>query len=93
MLWPVEAALTPVSSSKMQTILNGMLFSVGNYSFLREDFKITFWRSKGDPVGTVTTWQGLWFPCHPLREGGGVNLVVKEVLQSCPEGSHSGCPG
>lgn len=42
LLWPVEATLTPVSSSKMQTILNGMLFSVGNYSFLREDFKITF---------------------------------------------------
>lgn len=63
-----------------------MLFSVGNYSFLREDFKITFLEVKGDPVGTVTTWQCLWFPCHPLRERWWVNLVVKEVLSPAQRG-------
>lgn len=47
--------------------LNGMLFSVGYYSVLRGDFRITFmevfkswlcWRSDN--------WQCVWFPCHAL---------------------------
>lgn len=55
--------------------------SVGNYSFLREGFQVHFWRSKGDPVGTVTTWQCLWFPCHPLRRWW-VNLIGEGSAQS-----------
>ena len=49
--------------------------------------KSPFWRSKADRVGTVTTWQCLWFPCHPLREGGGLTWWWRKCSRPAQRGS------